>query len=56
MINTILWTMVIGVVSVFLFIIGGLVYATIYDAWYRRKYEAWIVLQQDNKPPKFVAK
>jgi Trk-type K+ transport system membrane component len=48
MIETMLWTMVIGIVIGFLFIIGGLVYATIYDAWYRRKYATWIALQEDE--------
>ena len=56
MIETIMWLIVIAVLSIFAFVIIGFTYASIYDAWYRRKYGAWIVLQEDNKPQRPAAK
>ena len=48
--------LLIIVVGIFGMIIIGFLCASIYDAWYQRKYEAWLILQDDNKPPRPVAK
>lgn len=52
MIETIMWLIVIAVLSIFAFVIIGFAYASIYDAWYRRKYGAWIVLQENHNSQK----
>lgn len=38
---------------VFSGIIVGITFATIYDIWYRKKYGAWIALQEDHNKPKY---
>ena len=59
MISTILWLMVIGIASLVLFVVGGIIYASIYDWWYWRKYGFWVMLKEDhndNDPPGPLAK
>lgn len=48
MINILLWS-IAGFLALGLVLFwGGLIYASIYDAWYQRKYAAWIALQEDH--------
>lgn len=58
MITTILWLMVIGIGALLSFIVVGFAYAAIYDWWYFRKHEAWLLLQDKSfgKPNKPAAK
>jgi len=57
MIEFILWMLVGFVILIFAGIILGFVGASVYDAWYQRKYAVWIALQEDhNQPRRPVAK
>ena len=57
MIQTIVWGLGIFVMLVFAGFLLGWLGASLYDAWYQRKYGAWIALQDDhNQPNRPVAK
>ena len=53
----IIWGLAGFLIMLFAGIILGFVGASVYDAWYQRKYATWIALQEDhNRPQRPVAK